>query len=339
MKDKLFTPNITTNTFVKDFDVILSSRLRLARNIEGFPFPIKLELNEAMQLWKKLADFSNQKGYQFYDLKQFTPLEQKMLVEKHLISPTLLESKYPAVITNQDNSLSVMVNEEDHLRLQYFSKGFHLDELWKKLSVVDDSFGEVVSYSFDEEYGYLTSCPSNLGTGIRASVMLHLPLHDFTRESNYLSNLSRRGIAIRGAYGEGSKALGHFYQISNQRTLGKTEVDFINTVKEVAIALIQRERYLRETWVRRNQLELSDKVHRAYGVLSEARILSEEEAIEKLSLLRLGKSMGLFEKITYDTIDNALLFSKAAFVNYYGKDYENKEKYRADKVREFLKEE
>lgn len=321
----------------QDNDVVLSSRIRLARNLKAYPFPHQMDRESALQVWKKVSDICKDSGFDFYHLNGFSTLEKNILVERHLISKDLLMMPYPALALNQDESCSVMINEEDHLRIQGFASALALEDLWQKINTIDDIFGENLEYAYHDTLGYLTACPSNLGTGLRASVMLHLPLHDMTGESKELSKLYQYGVAIRGAYGEGSKAIGHIYQISNQKTLGKSESELIQTVEEVAKKLIQRERDLRKTLVDKHHLAVMDKVYRAYGVLSQTRLLSEEEAIEKISLLRLGHSMGVFQALDYEILDRAMLMVKNAYVHYHGAHEENKEKFRADIIRELLK--
>lgn len=317
-------------------DVVVSSRIRLARNLKDYPFPNRLDTDSAMKVWKAVVDALDKEAYHFYPLKDFSHLEKQILVEKHLISKELVSAEYPALCLNEAQDIALMLNEEDHLRLQGFSQGLALKNLWENVSSIDDTLAKSLNYAYHENYGYLTSCPSNLGTGLRASVMLHLPLYDLSGESKKLEKLRQYGVAIRGAYGEGSKALGHFYQISNQHTLGKNEASLIEIVEEVTHLLVERERVLRKELADKHHIELIDKLYRAYGLLSNARLLSEREAIENLSLLRLGHSLGIFKSLSYQKIDEAMVVSKDAFVNYHGAQYSNKDKYRADKLREII---
>lgn len=319
-----------------DNDVVVSSRIRLARNLKKYPFPAHLEVNEAMKLWKEVADVLEKKSFDFYPLKTFSVLEKQILVEKHLISQDLVNASYPALLLSPEQDIAIMLNEEDHLRIQGFEKGLALTRIWEKLNNLDDELAKQLDFAYHETYGYLTSCPSNVGTGLRASAMLHLPLHDLSGESRKLEKLGQYGVAIRGAYGEGSKAIGHFYQVSNQHTLGKDEKSFIETVQEVVKLLVERERQLRKELADRHHIELVDKLYRAYGLLTNARLISEREAIENLSLLRLGYSLGIFKNLDYQKIDEAILVSKNAYVNYHGSQFDHKNKYRADKLREII---
>lgn len=320
-------------------DVVLSSRIRLARNFAKFPFPSKENRESALQVWKILADYAAANpGCEFYDLNHSEPLERLVLVEKHFISreQAQVENHHRAVVIAPEKTLSIMVNEEDHIRLQCFAPGLDLENLWLKASAVDDEIGALSPYAYHEDYGFLTSCPTNVGTGLRASVMLHLPLHDFAGEQKALDKLQTAGVAIRGAYGEGSEASGHFYQISNQKTLGQREEDLIGQVTQVSRTLIHRERQIRDALLEKNYLSLSDKVYRAYGTLTQARLIDQQEALECLSWLRLGVSMQILPNLTYNQIHEAYQLAQKGYITLLGGKEVYRDQYRADAMRKVL---
>ena len=295
---------------MKHHDIALSTRVRLARNLENLFFPNRLNREQAEEAIKTLSSplLSTANGmFQLTRLDQISRMEARALIERHLISPELANSPRPrGVILSSDHRLSVMLCEEDHLRIQSFSSGLCLGNCLREAFRVDDLIGAAVTYAFDEHLGYLTTCPTNLGTGLRASVMLHLPaLTAAGGMSGIVTAAGKMGLAVRGLYGEGSEAFGALYQISNQVTLGQSEEEIISRVDDVAMHIIERERALRAQ-VKNHQLhDYEDRVWRALGILKHARRLSGEEGMRLLSDLRWGVSMGDLD-LPLDLLDRLL---------------------------------
>ena len=244
-----------------------------------------------------------------------SPLDRQFLVERQLISRELAAAEGPrGVALGPQETVSLMVNEEDHLRLQVMRSGFALDEAWQEIDRVDDLLEQRVSYAFSEEFGYLTACPTNVGTGMRASVMLHLPALVLTKQiEKVFRALQKINLAVRGLYGEGSRASGDFYQISNQVTLGKSETTILNEIRERHPADHQlRAPGPRRRWLRDNRQGLQDKVSRAYGTLCSATMMTSEETMDLLSSVRLGINLGLLDDITIPTVNELFIHTQPA---------------------------
>lgn len=280
-------------------DVAISSRIRLARNLKGYPFPNRATEQQLAAVNQEVKSaIKRQSNIKFLEpilVEDLTYNQRLTLVEKHLCSPQFIEKpRQQMLVINDQQTVSIMVNEEDHLRLQTMSPGFSLESAWKVADQVDDFLEESLDYSFDETCGYLTACPTNAGTGIRASVMLHLPaLAMVDQIKQVLSALTHVGINIRGLYGEGTESLGNIYQISNQVTLGHSEEDLTNNLKNVCRQVIEQERTVREALLKDSKLQLEDRICRSYGILSEARLISSQEALKLLSDVRLGVELGI----------------------------------------------
>lgn len=286
-------------------DVVLCSRIRLARNFAAFAFPWKLEREKAYQVWKIVADVAEmRKDMRFYDLSRLDALTRKVLVEKHLISPQQAdtENQFRALVLQDQMTDAIMINEEDHVRIQSFTPGFDLQQLWQKASALDDAIGASGHYAYDDEWGYLTTCPTNIGTGLRASVMVHLPALEKTGRIQMLQQLPAMGMAVRGLFGEGSKAYGHFYQISNQKTLGFSEEDIIANLIAVTERIIGEERAARQR-LTEDQLAYEDKVYRSLGILSQARLMTTTDAFEHLSVVRVGIAQNAIKRLHFADID------------------------------------
>ncbi|HHW57171.1 MAG TPA: protein arginine kinase [Clostridia bacterium] len=293
-----------------DKDVVLSSRIRLARNIKDIPFPTIMTEDQGrrvIELVKKAILGSNTiLSTQFLeeDMKKLTPIDRQSLVEKHLISPDLSQNvKTGYALIKDDNTVSIMVNEEDHLRIQCILEGLRLKESWDTADKIDDLIEETIDYAYDEKLGYLTACPTNVGTGIRASVMVHLPALTITGQiSNLLNSVSKIGMAVRGIYGEGTQALGDIYQISNQVTLGQSEKEIIENIEGVARQVIFSERKARENLYKKQKVQIEDRVGRAFGILSHAKVMSTKEYMTLMSDVRLGIVLGILD-VPVDKID------------------------------------
>ncbi|WP_088224737.1 protein arginine kinase [Desulfosporosinus sp. FKB] len=286
-----------------DSPVVISSRVRLARNLENYPFPHVLNIEGASQVEQILAQTlttvqADQDPLQYMSLTNLTSIEHQVLIEKHLISPSLGGSSGSSgVALAKDHKYAVMVNEEDHLRIQVLLPGRQLLECNRLAMALDDALEEKLDFAYRENQGYLTACPTNVGTGLRASVMVHLPGLVMTKQvQQVLGALTNLGLAIRGLYGEGSQAYGQMFQVSNQITLGKSEEDILTHLEAVTGQILEHELQAREYLRRQMPLFLEDKVWRARGILKNARLLTSEDAMQLLSQDRLGTDMGILPK-------------------------------------------
>lgn len=285
-----------------DHDVVVSSRLRLARNLAEFPFFQKLTENQKREIVElvhhAVSKSPRLKDSVFLSSKELEDLDLQFLVERHLISREhAAEEGERAVAITPNEVVSLMVLEEDHLRLQVFQSGFNLHEAWRIAAQIDDELEKNVSFSFSSELGYLTACPTNVGTGLRASCMLHLPSLVLTKQvQKVLQALSKLNLAARGLYGEGTQALGNFFQISNQMTLGQNEEEVIDNLASVIRQVIEHEKEARTYLVEKRKTKFEDQIWRALGALKSARAISSSEATQLLSLVQLGIFMRLFEE-------------------------------------------
>ena len=285
-----------------DSPVVISSRVRLARNLEEFPFPQVLEAEGARQVEETISEALGQAkaggdSLDYISLNSLSSIEHQVLIEKHLISPNLGGHPASGVALAPDHKYAVMVNEEDHLRIQVLLPGRQLSEALRLASELDDALEEKLDLAYRENYGYLTACPTNVGTGLRASVMVHLPGLVMTKQvQQVLGGLTNLGLAIRGLYGEGSQAYGHIFQVSNQITLGKSEEDILAYLEAVTGQILDHELKARQYLRRQKPVYLEDKVWRARGTLQNARLLTSEDAMQLLSLDRLGTDLGLLPK-------------------------------------------
>lgn len=299
-------------------DIVISSRIRLARNLADFPFISRATEQDRLRIEKALHEcvlqLESGEKMLYVDMEQLGSVDRQFLVERHLISREHAESQGArSVAIDPGESLSVMINEEDHLRIQVMSSGFNLPEAWAKISQVDDLIESRVTYAFHPKLGYLTACPTNVGTGMRVSVMLHLPALVLTRQiDKFFRSLQKISLAVRGLYGEGSQAMGDFYQISNQVTLGKSEESLIKDVADIVPQIIKYERTAREFLIRESQENLHDRVSRAYGILRTAQTISSEETMHLLSSVRMGVNLGLIEDLEIPTINELFIHTQPA---------------------------
>lgn len=300
-------------------DVVISSRIRLARNLLNLPFPQLMKQEDIDTLFQKISNTIEglQPELEFWQLKDLNKLEKRILVEKHLISPEHCEKGKGAVLFNKDRSISIMVMEEDHLRIQVILPGLDLSEAFKTADEIDDLLEERLDIAFNEKYGYLTSCPTNVGTGLRASVMLHLPGLVLTKQANrILSALTQVGVVVRGIYGEGTEALGNLFQISNQITIGRSEDEIINNLYSIVLKIIDQEKAARMLLAREIETVLADRVYRAYGILTNARIITSEEALSLLSDLKLGIDLKIIEGIETNIFQKVMISMQPAYLQY-----------------------
>lgn len=279
---------------IEEQPIEMSSRIRLARNIKGLPFPHQLNDPDAVEsLSGKIGEILTE--YDNVPVNEMNFEDKALLVEKHLISPLFTKNGYSSFINN-DESESVMVNEEDHLRIQIMGAGVPMHDLYEKAVRIDDVLEGRLNYAFDERYGFLTACPTNVGTGMRASVMLHLPALSLNNQiSRFQNNLNRFGFALRGIYGEGSVPLGHIYQLSNQLTLGQTEEEIIDHLDELKNRIIEEEQAVRKDLITHYPVKTKDTVSRSYGILKYAYTLTSKEAAMHLSNVKLGMDMGILK--------------------------------------------
>lgn len=299
-------------------DIVISSRIRLARNLAAFPFTNRASPHQKGEienlLRDRIAKLECDPRLTYLNVPGLTTLDRQFLVERQLISRELASADGPrGVAVGPRETVSLMVNEEDHLRLQVMRSGFALDESWQDIDKVDDLLEQRVSYAFSEEFGYLTACPTNVGTGMRSSVMLHLPALVLTKQiEKVFRALQKINLAVRGLYGEGSRASGDFYQISNQVTLGKSETAILNEIRDVIPQIIHYERQARTSLMRDTRQLLQDKVSRAFGTLRSATMMTSEETMDLLSSVRLGINLGLLEDITMPTVNELFIQTQPA---------------------------
>ncbi|MEO2044986.1 MAG: protein arginine kinase [Pirellulales bacterium] len=303
-------------------DIVVSSRIRLARNLADFPFVSRASESDRAEIERILHERSDsllQKDQTFgslcyVDVRELPEVDRQFLVERQLISPEHAESEGArSVVFDQAERFSVMINEEDHLRIQVMQSGLDLDSAWEQINMLDDQIEEKVTYAFNERFGYLTACPTNVGTGVRVSVMLHLPALVITRQiEKVFKSLHKINLAVRGLYGEGSQAMGDFYQISNQVTLGLTEEELTKKVADVVPVLIDYERQAREFLVRESHETLHDRVSRAFGILRTAQTISSEETMHLLSSVRMGINLGLIGNLEIPTINKLFIHTQPA---------------------------
>ncbi|MBD3184401.1 protein arginine kinase [Candidatus Poribacteria bacterium] len=346
-----------------DSDVIISTRIRLARNLMDFPFcnqAEKIELQKVAEIAEKaLESISNKAKSELRNasvirLERLDKLERDFLVERHVISNDLSEKVNDKekenksgiltpyrVIIGEDETVSIMLNEEDHIRLQVMNSGLQIKNSWEIMDSIDNKLSRYVDYAFSQDFGYLTACLTNAGTGLRVSVMFHIPALASTREGKKaLLSVSDMGYAIRGMYGEGSYNGGAFYQISNEATLGQSEEDILDRVHEVAVQIADYEREEREILLNNSRMMIKDKVFRAYGILTNARMISCQDALGNLSWLSLGINLGILSDLNRNDIARLMFLIRPAHLQKYeGKRLEaiERDTKRAAIIRKILK--
>ena len=328
----------------KDLDVVISTRIRYARNLQDFKFNIQ-DKEEAEKLENKIKEETPEIGYglRFFKLKDMDNSTQVSLVEKNLISPefALKKQETGAILINDEENICIMVNEEDHLRIQVFNCGLDLEGTFNLAKEVDKKIENIFNIAKSKKYGYLTSCPTNVGTGIRASVMVHLP--GLTKTGNIrkiLESINSFGMNIRGVYGENSEISGDMYQISNKKTLGLKEEEIVQNLKAITEKIIEQERLARK-YLGKNSVELEDKVYRSFGIFSNCRKIDSEESRKLLSDIKLGVDMGIIKELTDSKIAKLYLYTKPANLEkYLGEELDTYDRdiKRADVIKEIIKE-
>ncbi|MBR4423015.1 MAG: hypothetical protein IKS68_02205, partial [Mailhella sp.] len=276
--------------------IVISSRVRLARNYDDLPFRGRITAAQSEECVRRTLDALRElpEAYTFLPLRGMKEYEKKALAEAHLISPDLIEhGETGAALIRGDEKISVMINEEDHLRIQAFAAGDALQEAAESAFSIEDALQKRLSFAFDSQLGYLTACPTNAGTGLRASVMLHLPMLTLFKQMGKVNQLAAKlGLSLRGVYGEGSEAQGNLYLLSNQVTLGRTEQEILGAVSAVARQMAEMERVFRERAWEKDPIVFEDQIFRAYGLLCNARRMNDKEFMVHWSNLRLGAAMG-----------------------------------------------
>jgi len=345
-KNSEFRPGTWLQGTGPECDIAICTRARLARNLQGFRFSPCLEPDESRRLYDFVSGRLRQGGLpeqlNVLDLEPVDELERSVLVERHLISRELAASKRPSgVAVDADESIAVMINEEDHLRMQVFASGLQTEAAWKRAERLDDALMQRLPMACSEEFGFLTSCPTNTGTGLRLSVMLHLPGLVWSEEIDKATNTAQKiHLAVRGLYGEGSRALGDFYQVSNQQTLGRDEMQIQGDVLLAVGRVVQWEREVRGALLRGSaRVRTLDRVHRALGILERAQILTSEEALGSLSALRFGIEEDLIEGFTIAAVNRALLLSQPGHLQRHTRELlnpEERDQRRAQLLREVL---
>ncbi len=294
-------------------DVVVSTRLRIARNLEKTTFPPFASEKESEEVLNKVHSAMNsvfkEGEYGLFKLNEMEERERIRYMEDYLISPGLVKkNNNGSFFLRKDENVTIMINEEDHIRLQVLLPGLDLIKGWEICSQIDDLLESKLDFAYHREYGYLTACPTNTGTGLRASVMLHLP--SVTASGNVgsiINALKKVGLTIRGIYGEGSEAVGDLYQVSNQLTLGETEDEIIEKLNKVVYQLIKREKNTRNYLLEKKQVEFEDRIFRAKGLLSNARVISSKEALKNLSTIKLGIDSGVLKELKGDELIDLMI--------------------------------
>lgn len=325
--------------------IVVSSRVRLARNLDDLPFPNRANEGQRQQLVQAVlaacGKSADTRQLIFFCADDLSLVQQQVLVERHVMSPTMIKRKGArGVLVGQAGRLSVMLNEEDHLRFQAITSGFQPQKAWDAVSALQDQFAETLSFAYHNAWGYLTACPSNVGTGLRASVLIHLPGLVLTQEMDaVVRGITQMGYAVRGLFGEGTDALGNMFQVSNQITLGKTEHALLDMLGQVVAQLVSCEENARETLLGSVRAKIEDKVWRAWGILQHARLLTSQEFMNLSSAVRLGVGLGLISDVSIQTLNELMVETQPSHLQFWiGRQLEASERdvCRADWVRRKL---
>ncbi len=301
-------------------DIVVSSRIRLARNLEKIPFSHwanEKQKKQILDIIKPVViNHELMKEHLFCIIDELDEVDKNLLLERHLVSKEHIQpGGSKAVVIKNNETLSIMINEEDHLRMQAIKSGFNLQGAWDIVKVIDEDLSGKLEYAFSNNWGYLTACPTNTGTGMRASVMLHLPSLVMTNQINkVLQAIAKLSLAVRGFYGEGSDATGNFFQVSNQITLGYSEDEIIDSLSRVIKQIISQEKQSRINQLNNQRKMLEDKIWRAYGVLSNAKVISSSETIDLLSNLRLGSDLDIVNGINSRFINELFIIIQPAHI-------------------------
>lgn len=300
-------------------EIVISSRVRLARNLEKLPFPHWASKVQGEKILNTIADATTKCDYlktaTLFKLADLDSVDKQFLVERHLMSlEHAQKTNHKAVAIDDEEIVSIMINEEDHIRLQVMQSGFNLFEAWNIINAIDDCLAKELPFAYSAaEWGYLTACPTNTGTGMRGSVMLHLPALVMTRQiDRVLAAIAKLSFTTRGLYGEGTQATGNFFQISNQVSLGRTEDEMVEDINGIIKQIIEQENQAREVLLSKSKVMLEDRINRSLGILRNARIISSQETIELLSMVRLGVDLGMIKDIDRRSINELFIITQPA---------------------------
>jgi len=323
---------------------VISSRVRLARNLDAYYFPGWASKDQKHAIWNQSHSlFSNiDTDYLCWEMGSIPELDRELLFERHLISQELANKQSDSgVFVSADEMMSIMINEEDHIRIQALKPGLNVKEAWESASAIDDELELTLTYAYSARLGYLTSCPSNVGTGLRASVMLHLPGLVLLEEMDSVVNgISKIGLAVRGMWGEGTEAVGNIFQISNQITLGKAEEQIVNHLEQIVLELVDHELNARQRLMNEKQLIIKDHISRSFGLLSHAKLMASGEALNLLSTLRLGVDLNLINGVNRQKMDQLFISTQPAHLQKIeGNELDPNERdiVRAEMLRNFMK--
>jgi len=329
-------------------DVVISTRIRLARNIKQYPFPVRMKRDIGSKVIEQCKDailnsnsiISSQ--FEYIPMSSLSSIDKQALVEKHLISPLMLQDVHSrGVFINNDESISIMINEEDHIRIQCIFSGLQTDKAWDLADKIDDIIEERIEYAYNPEYGYLTTCPTNVGTGMRPSVMMHLPALAITGQLNSLINaVNKLGMAVRGLYGEGTEAAGNIFQISNQVTLGLSEEETLENLLGIVRQIISQERNSRKSLMEQRRIKLEDRLLRSFGVFVNARVMTSDEFMKLLSDVRLGVILGIIQNVKLEDLNTLMVeIQPANIMKLYGENLSPDERdiRRTEIIKERLK--
>jgi len=299
-------------------DIVISSRIRLARNLEDLAFPQRADKKQGEQTLKIIEEAIPKVNYlkqtTIFRLADLDSVDKQFLVERHLMSMEHAQkTDNKAIAVDNDEIVAIMINEEDHIRMQVMQSGFNLFEAWNIINEIDDSLSKELPIAFSSEWGYLTACPTNTGTGMRGSVMLHLPALVMARQiDRVLAAIAKLSFATRGLFGEGTQASGNFFQISNQVSLGHSEDEIINSINGIIRQIIEQENQAREALLSKNKAIVEDRINRSLGILKSAHIISSQETIELLSMVRLGVDLGVLKDINRAVINELFIITQPA---------------------------
>jgi protein arginine kinase len=326
--------------------IVMSSRVRLARNLKTGAFPGWAKKPERVRVLEAvrpvIESLGEMQGAFSESMDNLSALDKQILVERHLISREhAAKSAGSGLVFNRDETLSVMINEEDHLRMQALQPGLQLRQVWAAIDRVDSVLEKKLDYAFDADLGYLTACPTNLGTGIRVSAMLHLPGLVLSEQINpIIQSVNKLGLAVRGLYGEGTEALGNVFQVSNQMTLGESESAIVERLEKVLAQIIEHEENARDSLLENNAKMVYNHIGRAYGILANAHSISSKETMNLLSLMRLGVDVQLFPGVERSLVDELFILTQPAHLQKQHSEKlsaEERDLIRADMVRDRLK--
>jgi len=326
--------------------IVMSSRVRLARNLKGFPFPgwaKKADRVRALDVVRPAVESLPQMSGAFSEsMDNLSSMDKQILVERHLISREhAAKGVGSGLVLNKEETLCVMINEEDHLRMQALRPGLQLRSAWLAIDQVDSALERRLDYAYSNDMGYLTACPTNIGTGIRVSAMLHLPALVLSEQINQIIQaVNKLGLAVRGLYGEGTEALGNVFQVSNQMTLGEAETDIVERLNKVLTQLIEHEENARATLLEKKPKSVFNHIGRAYGILANAHSISSKETMNLLSLARLGIDLGMFPGIERWLVDELFILTQPAHLQKQFSEKlsaEERDLLRADMLRERLR--